>query len=154
MRLPFAIAARCPAESSGKPYAQPGEVRCAVEASMTTVFLFSTSPTASRAASSGKHKKTASAPLMASLRAATSLRSASGNAMREMSSRFPSISRMRRPVVPALPSINTLIMFYLSFFASSIALTLRGRPNKLMKPSASFCEYAPPSSEKVAMSSL
>ena len=39
-------------------------------------------------------------------------------------------------------------------FLSSMALTLRGRPKRLMKPSESFWEYAPPSSSKVAMSSL
>ena len=81
MRLDFLIASRCSFESSAKPYAQPSDVRCAVDASMMTVFAFSTSVTASFAAASGRHKKVTSELLIASLRAATSFLSSSGRRM-------------------------------------------------------------------------
>src|ERR1041385_3191146 len=55
----------CPGSSSGKPNTQPGAVRWAVEASITRTAGFSIMATASRAASSGRHRITRSASLRA-----------------------------------------------------------------------------------------
>ena len=109
MRFDAAMRARRPA-SSGKPYSQPSAVRCAVDVSITTVSGFSTRPTASIAAASGRHKNATSAALSASRRAATSLRTSSASVMTSTSDRDASRSRMRRPVVPADPSIKTFFM--------------------------------------------
>ena len=91
-RRDSAIFSRCFAESSGKPYAQSGEVRCAVEASMIFTSGFSHRETDSRAAASGRHRKTMSASLMHFLRATGSLRSSSGREVTETSSLDPSRS--------------------------------------------------------------
>ena len=63
--------------SSGKPNTQPSATRCAVEGSITLTLGLAISETASRAASSGRHRITTSALLSASARAEASLRRAS-----------------------------------------------------------------------------
>ena len=82
-----------------------------MEVSITAVSGFSIMPTASSAAASGRHRKAMSASFSAALRAAGSLRTASSSVISAMSSRASSRSRMRSPVVPALPSINTFMRF-------------------------------------------
>ena len=97
----------CPGSSSGKPYVQPVAVRNAVEASITRVRPLSINATASRAASSGRHRMTKSASLSAARRAPSSLRCASASVMSAMSARSASRSAISSPVVPAAPSMNT-----------------------------------------------
>jgi hypothetical protein len=74
---------------------------------MIRVSGFSTKLTASRAASSGRHRITASALLSSSPRAAASLRLSGSMDSRERSLRPSSRWRIWRPVVPASPSMNT-----------------------------------------------
>ena len=93
--------------NSGKPYCQPGSVRCAVEASITRVRSFSIRATASWAAASGRHKKAMSQLFSISFLAERSLRCSSFSVSRAISLRPAKRSKIRRPVVPSLPSIKT-----------------------------------------------
>ena len=110
MRLLFRTASLCSAHSSGKPYVHPAATRCAVLASMITVFSLVTMATASTAASSGKHRIAASASFRNAARFAASLRSSPVSEMISMSSRFARRSRTCKPVVPASPSMNTFFL--------------------------------------------
>ena len=102
---------RCAASSSGKPYSQAGSVRCAVEAStILTSLPSSTSDTASTAASSGRQSTTASAPLIAALRAAASLRAAGSMDTISIPGCVLRRSSTWRPVVPASPSMKTFFL--------------------------------------------
>jgi len=62
--------------------------------------------TASREASSGRHRTTASAAFSSSARASASLRRAGSIESTSRSRRFASRSRIWRPVVPASPSMK------------------------------------------------
>ena len=97
---------------SAKPYVQPSAVLCAVDVSITQTSGFSISDTASLAASSGRHRKTMSALLSMSLRAAVSFLSSSGIEISSMSFLSESLWTILSPVVPALPSMNT---FFIAF---------------------------------------
>ena len=61
MRFETVIFCSFSADNSGKPYAQSGLVRWAVEVSIITVLSFSTRDTASIAAESGRQRKAISA---------------------------------------------------------------------------------------------
>src|SRR5690606_12043274 len=108
MRLDAAIFARWSLLISAKPYAHSGATRYAVDASITFTTSFSISDTASRAASSGKHRITASTLLSSRLRSAASLRLAGSMETSSRSRRPSRRSRICRPVVPASPSMKTL----------------------------------------------
>ena len=82
----------------------------AAAVSITTVSGFSTISAASIAAPSGRQRKATSARFRNSRRAASSFRSCSGMDRSSRSFRSASRSQIRRPVVPALPSINTLVI--------------------------------------------
>ena len=74
---------------------------------MMRVVSLDASETASRAAASGRQRKTMSASLISALRAAGSLRSAGSMRKSSMSPRGSSRSKIRSPVVPSLPSMYT-----------------------------------------------
>ena len=78
--------------------------------SSTTVSGFSIRDTASRAAASGRHRMAMSAVFNARAREAGSLRSFSGRVRSVMSVRDERRSKIRSPVVPALPSIKIFFM--------------------------------------------
>jgi hypothetical protein len=108
--LEFITFSLCACDNSGKPYAQSSLVRCAVEVSKSTVFVFSVKATASIEAASGKHKKAMSAWFKACFLAFISLRFSSVNFISVISFLFSSLSAILRPVVPALPSMNTFFI--------------------------------------------
>ena len=95
-------------------------------------FLFGMETAASLIAS-GRHKKAISAANRASFLTAAFLRSSSGSVIREISFRSARRSRMRSPVVPALPSINTLAM---------TTSQMNKNPRKLNKKYKLFLIYA------------
>ena len=72
---------------------------------MMRVRSFFTRVTASRAAASGRQRKVMSEALIRRARSAVSLRSAGSMVSSSISVRPPRRSKMRRPVVPSLPSM-------------------------------------------------
>ena len=111
MRRETAIFFSVSADSSGNPYTQPGLVRWAVEVSIITVSSLSTRDTASFAAASGRHRKAISAEFIAAFLAPESFLNSSGRRISSMSFRSSSLSYILKPVVPALPSMNTFVIF-------------------------------------------
>ena len=115
--------------SSGNPKTQPSATRWAVLASITRTFGFAIKLTASRAASSGRHRITISASFSASRRAEASLRRAPSSTASSISPRPCSRSRISSPVVPAAPSmkiwpfsfLGPFLIFYL-FTDSTLTL--------------------------------
>ena len=113
------IASNSP-ERSGKPYVQLSTVRCAVDVSMITVSALPAAITASLAASSGRQRNVTSERISISSLADGSLRCSSDIVRSSMSSLVASRSCIRRPVVPAPPSMNTVVFFVPIIFTSSV----------------------------------
>ena len=124
MRLEFFIRLRCSFLSSGRPYTQPSATRYAVEPSMTHTDLLLIRLTDSRAALSGKQRKTMSASFSSLSLAVGSLRLASGISISSMSFRAFSRSWIFRPVVPCCPSIKTVFFIMIPFLLFQVSRVL------------------------------
>ena len=82
-----------------------------MEVSTTRTSGFSIIATLSRLAASGRHSTARSQELSISRRFSVSLRASPSRTVTSRSARPSSRERIRSPAVPALPSINTLVIY-------------------------------------------